>query len=109
MFAQIALASVLNGLGLFGASKILSVSLGLIQAFVVATTVEILSYALTGQHGSFSAIAIASVLAVYIIGLKIFTGESIFGIIKLSILSVIIQFAVIASIVKIIFPIAVSV
>ena len=109
MFAQIALASVLNGLGLFGASKIMSVSLGLIQAFIVAAIVEILSYSLTGQHGSFSAVAMISVLAVYIIGLKIFTGESIFGIIKLSILSVIIQYVVIASILKIIFPIAVSV
>lgn len=109
MFTQIALASVLNGLGLFGASKIMSVSLGLIQAFVVAASVEILSYALTGQHGSFSPVAMISVLAVYIIGLKIFTGEGIFGIIKLSILSVIIQFAVIASIMKVVFPIAVSV
>jgi len=109
MLLQIALASVLNGLGLFGASKIMSVSLGLIQAFVVATSVEILSYALTGQHGSFSPIAMVSVLVVYIAGLKIFTGESIWGIVKLSILSVIIQFVVVASILKIILPASIGI
>jgi hypothetical protein len=109
MLAQIAFASVLNALGLFGASKIMSVSLSLIQAFIVAATVETISYALTGPHDSFSAIAMVSVLLVYIASLKIFTGESIFGIIKLSILSLIIQYAVVASVVKIIFPISVSI
>ncbi|MBM7060052.1 hypothetical protein JQX08_04975 [Pseudomonas sp. UL073] len=109
MFIQLAITAILNGLGLFGASKLMNISLSLVQAFVVAICVETISQMFLGKQDSFDPIAATAVFAAYIIGLKICTGEGILSAIKLAVFAVILEYAVIATIIKITNPISVGI
>lgn len=109
MAIQFLLGAMFNSLGLLGASKVMNISLGLIRAFVVVVVASTMSHFVLKGLGLNDAISIISLLAMYVLLLKIATGEGIISVIKLAVLAVIVEYVIVAAIFKIVFPITVAV
>lgn len=91
MFISIAVSSLINALGLFVTSKILNMALTLVQAFIVCVIASLVSL-LFPQQG---VLAFVVTFGVYLVALKVFTSESLLGVLKLAIVGLIITAAIV--------------
>lgn len=98
------LSIVFTTAGLFLASRLMGVSLTLIQALIASVVMSIVS----SLFGSSSEAGLAAIIAAFLISivpLRLMTAESMWGTVKLSIVGTIIGAALLMASVKVFFPI----
>jgi predicted transglutaminase-like protease len=100
MIAQIALSTSLSTLGLLGASRFMNVGLRFLHALIISLSTGLIAIFLFNKETPISLVNISASLIIYIFILKIFTGESVWTVIKLSILATIIEYIILLGLVK---------
>lgn len=91
MFFSLAVSSLISSLGLVSAAKLMNMGLTFVQALIVCVLTGLASLFFPEQNLA----AFALVFAVYLIGLKLFTSESIIAVVKLALVGMIISVALV--------------
>lgn len=91
MFISIAVSSLINAIGLLVTSKLLNMALTLVQGFIVSVLASLVTLLFPEQNLP----AFLVTFGVYLIALKVFTSESLLGVLKLAIVGLIITVALV--------------
>lgn len=89
MIISVALSVILNALALVVASRFMDVALRVIPALLIVGASQAATSLLQGSDGRVHATALIISLVIHFLGLKMLTGEGLWTLIKLTIVSMI--------------------
>lgn len=95
-----AISLLVNTLGLYGAAKLMNIALSFLAALLVGLCVMVVGYFFSDHSGHIPLLGWVVICVTYIVGFKMATGESAWAVIKLTIVSLILEYVILTVILK---------